>query len=154
MEEESWQAIKELFENAEANTDDMLEHQEKELWQAVRKLFKDAEANTNDILNVVSAIEDKSTPPHTQNGPKDWPEEIEEFRFQPAGNRAPINQMDLPLNRPDQMETNKDVEAKDDITHSNEGSRPEAGKENDAAAGQERKIDIIDSDTDMNAIKN
>ena len=31
MEEESWQAIRELFENAEANTDAMLEYQEKDL---------------------------------------------------------------------------------------------------------------------------
>ena len=39
---------------------------------------------------------DKLTPPHTQNGPKDWPEEIEEFRFRPTGNKASLNQMDLP----------------------------------------------------------
>ena len=36
MEDESWLAIRELFENAEVNTDDMLEYQEKEPWEAVR----------------------------------------------------------------------------------------------------------------------
>ena len=35
LEEESWQAIKNLFKNAEANTNDMHEYLEKELRQAV-----------------------------------------------------------------------------------------------------------------------
>ena len=43
------------------------------------------------------------------------------------------------------MENNEDVEVKDNITLTNEGSRPEASVENDATADQ-RGIDIMDCD--------
>ena len=91
MEEESRQAIRELFENAKANTDDMFKHQEKDLWQADRKLLKSTEANTNDIINVVNIIKDKPTPPQTQNGLIKRSEEIEKVRTQPAGMRASVD---------------------------------------------------------------
>ena len=64
LEEELWQAIRELFGKAEANTNDMLEYLEKELWQAIRELFKNAEANTNDMLDVASVIEDEEPSVH------------------------------------------------------------------------------------------
>ena len=53
MENVVWQAVRELFENPEANTNDMLEYLEKGLWQAVRNLFENAKANTDNMLEVV-----------------------------------------------------------------------------------------------------
>ena len=120
------------------------------LGQAVRK---DAEANTSDILNVVNVIENKPTPPQTQNGLKNRPEEIEEVRTQPAGMRASVDLIYPPLDRPDQRENIKDIEAKNYITHTHKGSHPEARVENDAPADQGTKIDTSNIDTDTNAIK-
>ena len=50
LEKESWQAIRELFENAETNTKNMLEYLEEELLQAIIELFENAESDTNDLL--------------------------------------------------------------------------------------------------------
>ena len=135
--------MKDFFENAEANTVDVLEYQEKELWQAVRKLFEDAGANRNDILNLVSAIEDEETSlevilddniVYTEHH-----DSREEFRFQQVGNVASINQMDFPLKSLDQLGNSEYIEVRD-----NEGIRPEVRKVNDVTADHERKIDMMD----------
>ena len=47
-----------MFENAEANTKDMLEYMEGELLQAIIELFENAEDNTNDTLDIVSIIKE------------------------------------------------------------------------------------------------
>ena len=44
------------------------------------------------------------------------------------------------------MKNEEDVEVKDNITLTNEGSPSEASIENDATADQEREIDIMDCD--------
>ena len=43
----------------EVQADDDDEYLEEELWQAIRELFENAEANTNDELGVVNVLEDE-----------------------------------------------------------------------------------------------